>query len=244
MEYDGTRYHGWQIQPHSPTIQGVIEGALQQILQKYTLVTAAGRTDAGVHAVAQVASFHVDAARAHRDWRYVLNRLLPSDISIRAAERVGKDFHPRFSAKTKRYEYRILNRCERSGLAWNRVWHIWWSLSVQDMQKAARQFCGTHDFASFRCMPTQTQDTICTVMSCEVTHDDAEIVFSVEANRFLKQMVRVMVGTCVDVGSGRSPASSISDILVARDRCRAGRTAPPQGLYLMNVTYEGWSSGR
>ena len=243
VEYDGTRYHGWQAQPRVPTIQGVIEDSLQQIIQQRTPVTAAGRTDAGVHAVAQVASFRVGAARSHRDWRYVLNRLLPSDISVRSAERVGNDFHPRFSAKTKRYEYRILHRHERSGLAWNRAWNIWRNLSVQDMQEAARKFCGTHDFTSFRCMPTQTQDTLCTVVCCEVTHDNADIVFTVEANRFLKQMVRVMAGTCVDVGAGKIPASSISDILEARDRCQAGRTAPPHGLYLMNVTYDGWCSG-
>ncbi len=243
VEYDGTRYHGWQAQPRVPTIQGVIEDSLQRILQQHTPVTAAGRTDAGVHAVAQVASFRIDAARSHRDWRSVLNRLLPSDVSIRSAERVGNDFHPRFSAKTKRYEYRILNRRERSGLAWNRAWHIWRDLSVQNMQEAAKQFYGTHDFTSFRCMPTQTQDTLCTVMFCDVTREDDDIVVTVEANRFLKQMVRVMVGTCVDVGAGRIPVLSIFDILEARDRCRAGRTAPPHGLYLMNVTYDGWCSG-
>ncbi len=243
VEYDGTRYHGWQAQPRVPTVQGAIENSLQQILQQPIPVTAAGRTDAGVHAVAQVASFRVDSARSHRDWRHVLNCLLPPDISIRAAERVDKDFHPRFSAKTKRYEYRILNRSERSGLACNRAWHIWWQLSLQDMQRAAQQFCGTHDFTSFRCMPTQTQDAVCTVVSCQVTQEDAAIVLTVEGNRFLKQMVRVMVGTCVDVGSGRHPASLISDILKARDRCRAGKTAPAHGLYLMNVMYDGWCSG-
>ncbi len=243
VEYDGTCYHGWQRQPLVPTIQGVVENSLQQIIQQDTPVVAAGRTDAGVHALAQVASFRVDGAHSHRDWRYVLNRLLPADISVRLAEPVGNDFHPRFSARTKRYEYRILNRRERSGLAWNRRWHIWQTLSVQDMQEAAKRFCGMHDFTSFRCMPTQTQDTICTVVSCKVIKEGDEIVLTVEADRFLKQMVRVIVGTCVDVGAGKISASSISDILEARDRCQSGRTAPPHGLYLMNVTYDGWCSG-
>ena len=245
VEYDGTGYHGWQTQPLVPTIQGLIEDSLQQILQRYTPVTAAGRTDAGVHAVAQVASFRLGAERVHLDWRYALNCLLPTDISIRSAECVAKDFHPRFSAKTKRYEYRILNRRERSGIAWNRAWHIWRDLSVHDMQLAAEQFCGTHDFASFRCMPTQTKDMICTVQSCEVRQSaDDSIVLTVEANRFLKQMVRVMVGTCMEVGAGTIPPSAVADILGARDRCRSGRTAPAHGLYLVDVTYDGWRSGR
>ncbi len=242
VEYDGTRYHGWQKQPRVLTIQEVIENSLQQIMQQYTPVMAAGRTDAGVHAVAQVASFRVDVARSKRDWRYVLNRLLPIDISVRSAELVSNDFHPRFSARTKRYEYRIRNRCERSGLEWNRAWHIWQNLSIYDMQEAAKQFCGMHDFTSFRCMPTKTQNTICTVISCEVVRKGGDIVFSVEANRFLKQMVRVMVGTCVDVGVGKIFPSSISNIIRARDRCQSGRTAPPHGLYLMNVAYDGWCS--
>ena len=242
VEYDGTHYHGWQAQPRLPTIQGIVEETLQRVLRRHTTVIAAGRTDAGVHAVAQVASFWVDAAHSRRDWRYVLNALLPSDISIRSAELVDSDFHPRFSATAKHYQYRILNRRGRSGLAWNRAWHIWRTLSVQDMQAAAKQLCGTHDFTSFRCMRTQVRDRMCTVMSCDIIQDDADVVLTIEANRFLKQMVRVIVGTCVDVGMGNRPVSSIAEIIEARDRCRAGRTAPPHGLYLMNVTYDGWCS--
>lgn len=242
VEYDGTRYHGWQAQPCVPTVQGVIEDILSKVLQVRIRVTAAGRTDAGVHAVAQVASFRLCETQSDCDWQYLLNRLLPRDISIRSAERVTNDFHPRFSARTKQYKYRILNRRDRSGIAWNRAWHVWENLSIHAMQDAVGQFYGTHDFSSFRCMPSQTEKTVCTVNLFEVICHDDFITFTVEADRFLKQMVRVMVGTCVDVGTGKILSSNIANILEARDRCRAGRTAPPQGLYLVNVQYSDWCS--
>lgn len=237
LEYDGTAYAGWQRQPQHPTIQAALEEAIQRITQTPTPVIGAGRTDAGVHALGQVASFRSDRAMSPEEWRRALNGVLPMDISVRAAEPVADDFHARYSARGKRYDYRILNRPDRPALERTRAWHIPKPLDLAAMREAARVLVGRHDFSSFQGSPTETENAVCTVLRLDVDAAEDRVTLVVEADRFLKQMVRAMVGTLVEVGLGKREARQVQAVLEARDRRAAGYTAPPHGLYLVSVTY-------
>jgi len=237
VEYDGTNYAGWQYQTQQPTIQAEVEKALAQITQIRTPVIAAGRTDAGVHAYGQVASFQSEKPLSTYEWVRGLNGLLPADIAVQQAEEVGSTFHARYSAIGKIYEYRITQIPQRSALERNRFWHISKTLDLKAMQEAATFFLGTHDFSSFQNSPTDTKNPVCTIESFTLKQEDTRIRIQVQANRFLKQMVRSMVGTLVEVGLGKRQVTDLKPILEAVDRCAAGKTAPPQGLYLLKVLY-------
>lgn len=237
IEYDGTAYAGWQRQPHHPTIQAALEQALHTVTQTDIPVIGAGRTDAGVHALGQVASFRCDKSMPVEDWKRALNGLLPEDISVLSVERVSDDFHARYSARQKLYEYRILNRTERSALARNRACHIPQPLDLSLMREAAAVLIGTHDFSSFQGSRTDTDNPVCEVRRLEINHQEGLIKIQVQADRFLRQMVRAMVGTLVEVGLGKRTPHSVKEILEARDRRAAGYTAPAQGLYLVRVDY-------
>lgn len=237
IEYDGTGYAGWQRQPDQPTVQAALEDVLQRITQTRVPVTGAGRTDAGVHALGQVASFRCDKTLSIHEWLRALNGLLPPDISIRSIQPVADEFHARYSARHKQYEYRILARPERSALGRTRAWHIRDPLDLDAMQEAARLLVGRHDFSSFQGHPTDTDNPVCDVMHLDLRRDQELIRVEVQADRFLKQMVRAIVGTLVEVGHGKRDARTMKDILDARDRRSAGLTAPPHGLYLIRVDY-------
>lgn len=237
IEYDGTAYSGWQRQPNLPTIQACLDDACKSITQTDISVTGAGRTDAGVHALGQVASFQSDKMLSAEDWTRALNAVLPKDICILSTEMVSDDFHARYSARAKTYEYRILNRRERSALARDRAWHIRTRLDVAALTHAAGLLIGRHDFSSFQGHPTDTEDPVCDLMRLDVTETGHIIRLQAKADRFLKQMVRAIVGTLVEVGQGKRPAESLKDILAAKDRRAAGYTAPPHGLYLVKVEY-------
>lgn len=237
IEYDGTDYAGWQRQADQPTIQAALEAALEQITQLPVPVIAAGRTDAGVHALGQVASFQSDKSLLPDEWTRALNGLLPPDIVIRSTECVTHDFHARYQAHSKLYEYRIRNRAERSALDRNRVWHIVKPLDVPSMREAATFLLGRHDYSSFQGSPTDTKDPICHLTRIQILQDDTDVRIEVQADRFLKQMVRAIVGTLVEVGQAKRAPSSLKAILEARDRSAAGKTAPPHGLYLVTVFY-------
>jgi len=237
IEYDGTAYAGWQRQPTQPTVQAALEETLQPIIQVHVPVIGAGRTDAGVHALGQVASFRTHKALTPEAWLRALNGLLPADIAVRSVEAVADDFHARYSAKQKLYEYRILARHERSALERSRAWHIREPLDLAAMDQAARPLVGRHDFSSFQGHPTDTDNPVCDLTHLALVQEQDLILLRVQADRFLKQMVRAIVGTLVEVGHGKRDGRTMKDILSERDRRAAGLTAPAHGLYLIRVDY-------
>lgn len=238
LEYDGTHYSGWQRQLNVPTIQAALEDALAAIAQTRLTVVGAGRTDAGVHALGQVASFRTDRGLSQREWLRALNAHLPADISALSVDEVSDDFHARYSATGKLYEYHVMNRSERAALLRERAWTVYQPLDVAAMTEAADCLLGSHDFSSFETAPTDNDNPHCRLQQLELRRQGDLIVLSFYADRFLKQMVRSLVGTLVEVGRGKRSASDMQTVLMARSRPAAGRTAPAQGLYLVRVDYD------
>jgi len=238
LEYDGTTYAGWQRQLNQPTIQEAVETAIEGVTQTKVSVMGAGRTDAGVHAFGQVASFRIDRDMTSREWMRALNAHLPETIAVRSAAIVADAFHARHSAKGKLYEYRILNRPERPAVDRHYCWHIHKAVDDAAMNQAAMALIGSHDFSSFESQPTENEDPICHMQRLTVFRQGDQLRIEAYADRFLKQMVRSIVGTLVEVGLGKRSAESLHAILAARDRPAAGKTAPPQGLFLVHVDYE------
>jgi tRNA pseudouridine38-40 synthase len=237
LEYDGTGYAGWQRQPDHPTVQEAVEAAIAGVTQTAVAVAGAGRTDAGVHALGQVASFHIDRDLSPREWTRALNAHLPETITVRAAEIVPDSFHARHRATGKLYEYRILNRPERPAVDRHFCWHVYKPLDDAAMNQAALALVGRRDFSSFETQPTGNEDPLCHVQRLTVFRQGDVVRIEIYADRFLKQMVRSIVGTLVEVGIGKREAGSLAGILAARDRAAAGKTAPPQGLFLVRVDY-------
>lgn len=237
LEYDGTHYSGWQRQLNAPTIQAAVEDALAAIAQTRLTLIGAGRTDAGVHALGQVASFRTDRGLSEREWLRALNAHLPADISARSVEPVSDDFHARYSATGKLYEYHVMNRSERAPLLRERAWLVYKPLDVAAMTEAAGYLIGSHDFSSFETAPTDNENPHCRVQQLDLRRQGDLLILSFYADRFLKQMVRSMVGTLVEVGRGRRTAADMQRVLSARARAAAGRTAPAHGLYLVRVDY-------
>jgi len=238
LEYDGTAYSGWQRQPGRPTIQEAVETAILGVTQINVPVIGAGRTDAGVHALGQVASFHIDRDMTPREWTRALNAHLPTSIVVRSAARMPDTFHARYSAKGKLYEYRILNRPERPAVARDYCWHIHQPLDDAAMNQAGLALIGPHDFSSFQTQPTDNDDPMCHLQRFTVFREGDRLRTEAYADRFLKQMIRSIVGTLVEVGLNKRTPESLHTILKARDRSAAGKTAPPQGLFLMRVDYD------
>ncbi|MFQ5597499.1 MAG: tRNA pseudouridine(38-40) synthase TruA [Nitrospiria bacterium] len=237
LSYDGTDYHGWQKQPRLPTIQGRMETALYQLTRQRLAVHGAGRTDAGVHALGQVAHFLSDRSFQPKDWIRGINALLPEDIVIRAAE-VAKDrFHARHSAKNKQYRYLIRNAELPSPFDRRTKWFLRQTLDVDGMSQAAEGFRGAHVFTSFCAAGAETDDHHVDLKRVDLIQREDEIAVILEAPRFLQYMVRNIVGFLVEVGKGKRGPGEVSDILAAKDRRRAGPTAPSHGLCLMKVDY-------
>lgn len=237
IEYDGTVYAGWQQQPNHLTIQAVLEEALSKITQQNISAAAAGRTDSGVHALGQVVSFHSNKPLDSAQWAPALNSYLPKDISVISSEQVPDDFHARFSAKGKIYEYRITMQPSRPALNRHRVWHFPHPLDTDAMRQAMPEFLGTHDFTSFRGPRSETVNPMCTISHLSLSLESPSITIRIEGDRFLKQMVRAIIGTLVEVGQHKRNPNTLQEILHAKGRRAAGRTAPPQGLYLVQVLY-------
>ena len=237
LEYDGTHYAGWQCQPDQQTIQATLEETLATVAQERVSVIGAGRTDAGVHALGQVASFRSDATLIPADWFRALNGLLPKDIAVRSVQQAADDFHARYSAIGKLYEYRILNRSGRSALDRHRLWHLRKSLDLDAMRTAATALVGRHDFSSFEGSSTENINPTCRLERLALHREGDLIRIEAYADRFLRQMVRAIVGTLVEAGMGKRDPGSFNAILAARTRAAAGKTAPPQGLYLVRVDY-------
>ena len=237
LEYDGTQYAGWQRQLNAPTIQAAVEDALAAIAQTRLTLIGAGRTDTGVHALGQVASFKTDRGLSQREWLRALNAHLPADISALSVEAVPDHFHARYSAKGKLYEYHLMNRPERAPLLRERAWMLYKPLDFAAMTEAAACLTGSHDFSSFETAPTDNENPHCRLEQADLRRQGDLITLSFYADRFLKQMVRSMVGTLVEVGQGKRAASDMRTVLAARARAAAGRTAPAHGLYLVRVDY-------
>ena len=240
VEYDGTQLCGWQRQANGPTVQGHLEEALGKLLAHEAAVTGASRTDAGVHARGQVASFRTARTIPLHGIRRGLNSLLPRQIAVRDAAEVPDDFHPRFSATGKHYRYTILARPDRSPRWRDRAWHHPEPLSIEAMAAAAAPLLGEHDFAAFRAAGCTAATTTRRLDAIELSAPDPErLVLDVRGNAFLRNMVRILVGTLAEVGAGRRHPGQVAEILASRDRTRAGITAPPHGLELMEVRYDG-----
>lgn len=237
LEYDGTAYAGWQRQPHQPTIQEAVETAITGLTQTRPSVIAAGRTDAGVHAFGQVVSFRSGKDMTPGQWTRALNAHLPESITVRATAIMPDSFHARHHTKGKLYEYRILNRPERPTIDRHFCTHVHRLLDDAAMNQAARCLIGTHDFSSFETQPTENDNPICCMQRLAVYRHGDYLRIEAYADRFLKQMVRSIVGTLIEVGSGRRTPESLTAIMAARTRSAAGKTAPPEGLFLMRVDY-------
>ena len=238
LEYDGTSFAGWQRQDNAPTVQAALEAAVEKFCGERVVSTAAGRTDSGVHALAQVA--HLDLAR---DWpadtvRDALNfHLRPEPVAVRDAAVVAGDFHARFSAIGRRYRYRILNRRAPAALERGRAWWVPMPLDAEAMHAAAQILVGRHDFTSFRAAECQAKTPVKTLGALRVRRQDELVTVEAEARSFLHHQVRNMVGTLKLVGEGKWSARDIERALAARDRAKAGPTAPAEGLYLVGVDY-------
>jgi len=237
VEYDGTAYAGWQRQPGQPTIQAAIEDALARITRHPISAVAAGRTDAGVHATGQVVSFRSEKSLSSFEWTRALNGILPKDIGILHTETVDDAFHARYDAYAKIYEYRILNQTTRPALDRLRVWQIAHPLDVDRMRQASCHLLGQHDCTSFQGSPTDVRNPVCTIQLVHYIQEGPLIRVTIQADRFLKQMVRALLGTLVEIGHHKRTPDDLITVLEARDRRTAGPTAPPQGLYRRHVLY-------
>ncbi len=242
MEYDGTDFCGFQFQPALRTIAGELEAALSRLFSQTIKVTAAGRTDAGVHASGQVVSFAAHDAFPIDKLSIALNTALPPDLSARDAAREEPGFSARASAVERRYTYTIVNRRDRSAVLRRFAHHDHRTLDVDAMRSAAAPLVGEHDFVTFCGVLPQKGGTVRTVRSIEIERDGEIVRVHVAGAGFLHRMVRIVTGTLLDVGAGKREAGDVATMLAARDRRAAGPTAPPQGLSLVEVRYPGFSS--
>ncbi|HHY23318.1 MAG TPA: tRNA pseudouridine(38-40) synthase TruA [Clostridiaceae bacterium] len=237
IEYDGTNYNGWQSQMNGTAIQDIVEGALFQLTGEKVKLTGSGRTDSGVHAYGQVANFFSTSSIPAEKFSFALNTILPKDIIIKKSLEVGSEFHARFSAKGKKYRYLIYNSTHPSALLRNRTFHVFYNLNIAAMKEASSHFIGTYNFEGFMAKGSQVKNTIRTIWETSLIKRDEIIQIEITGDGFLYNMVRIIVGTLIDVGIGRIKTQDISNIIRSCDRKLAGRTAPPQGLYLVEVYY-------
>lgn len=239
IEYDGSDFHGWQRQPNVPTVQGVIEEVLGKLFCMPVEIDGTSRTDAGVHAIGQRATFSGEFGIPTERIRFAANNMLPGSIHISNVEEVPATFHARFDAKGKTYRYVIRNTQDRNVFDRNYCLYVGPALDVQAMKAAARQFVGTHDFKSCQASGgPEKLSTVRTISDMQITMDGDKITIEVTGDGFLYNMVRIIAGTLVEVGLGRIRPDQIEEILLSKDRAKAGYTAPPQGLYLVQVYYE------
>jgi tRNA pseudouridine38-40 synthase len=239
LEYDGTCYHGWQRQADAATIQETLEEALARLTGERIALIGSGRTDAGVHARGQVASFRTESAIPLKAFHAGLNSMLPSDIAVLSATEAPPEFHARKSARAKTYEYRILNRPNRSPLYHHYAWWIGHPLDLPAMRVAAAVLPGEHDFTAFRASGSDNLNPVRRVLDANWRKETGGwLTFTIAATGFLRGMVRSLVGTLVEAGRGKAPPTILAELLATGARHLAGPTAPAQGLYLVEVFYE------
>lgn len=239
VAYEGTNYHGWQIQPNAITVEGVLNEAISRLTGEEIQVIGASRTDAGVHALGNVAVFDTESRIPGEKFSYALNQRLPDDVVIQCSKEVEPDFHPRHCDCRKTYEYTIINRTFPLPEYRNTAHFYYGKLDVEKMQKAAEAFIGEHDFAGFCSAGAQVQTTVRHIYALEVIEDKAEqkIRIRVRGNGFLYNMVRIIAGTLLEVGKGAIAPESLHGIIASRDRSQAGPTAPARGLRLLQIEY-------
>lgn len=235
IEYDGTNFHGWQIQPNLRTVQGKIQDKLETILGEKVNLIGAGRTDVGVHAWGQVANFKTASELDQESIRNGLNGLLPGDVVIKRIEEVNVDFNSRYDAKSRLYKYSI--HSGKTAILRHYVWEVLHSLDLEDIVEATQKTEGRHDFSSFCVAESSKDNNICQVFSADWEKSDDELIFKIEGDRFLHTMVRSLVGTLVEVGRKYFSVSDFVTIMEAKDRKKAGPTAPACGLCLVEVKY-------
>lgn len=238
IEYDGSRFLGWQTQPGGGGVQDALEPALSAIAGEAIAVTCAGRTDRGVHARGQVVHFETRASRPESAWVRGVNALLPDSVAVLWSRRVADDFHARYSARARTYRYLLLNRPVRPALAARYVGWFHAPLDVPAMRAAADLLVGEHDFSSFRSSECQAKSPVRTLHALEIERQGERIDFVLQANAFLHHMVRNVVGLLLYVGKGKHPPEWAREVLEARDRAKAAPTFGPEGLYLEKVDYE------
>ena len=237
LEYDGTNYCGWQMQPNAPSVQEALEGAIAKITGEKITVIGSGRTDSKVHALGQVANFHTKSKIPEEKFILALNSMLPSDIAVNKSIEVSQDFHSRYDAKEKEYKYLIYNSKVRSPIKRNSSYFVNYELDIEAMALALKYFIGTHDFVGFMSTGSSIKGTIRTITEASLIEKDDTIEISIRGTGFLYNMVRIIVGTLVDIGIGKIDKDSIEEIINSKSRNKAGHTAPPQGLYLSKVFY-------
>jgi len=237
IEYDGSAYSGWQLQSHARSVQGELQRALSRIADHDVQLTAAGRTDAGVHALMQVAHFDTRASRPEQAWVRGGSTESAPDVTILWARPVPESFHARFDAISRSYLYRILNRPARPALERSRACWLRRPLDAGTMHAAAQVLVGERDFSAFRAAECQSSTPVRRLISIGVERRGEVVEISVRANAFLHHMVRNIAGTLLAIGTGDRPVAWVADVLAARDRTLAGVTAPPQGLYFAGVEY-------
>lgn len=237
IEYDGTAYHGWQSQPHAANVQDVLDHALSKVADAPIRVAASGRTDAGVHAEAQIVHFDTAAHRNEQAWLLGGNRYLPEDVAVQWVKPVDDDFHARYAAQARDYRYWITDRAAPTALWRHRVHHSHYPLDTQAMHIAAQALSGEQDFSAFRAAACQSNTPFRNVHHVHVTRAGRWIRIDIRANAFLHHMVRNIAGSLMLVGDGRRPPEWVAQVLAGRDRRKAGMTAPARGLSLYRVHY-------
>jgi tRNA pseudouridine38-40 synthase len=239
IEYDGKDFNGWQKQPNKLNIQGEIERAIEEVTGEKVDLIASGRTDAGVHALAQVANFKIqNMSIPVEKIPYALNSKLKKSIRIQSAEEVDDKFHSRYACKKKTYRYTINNSEQGTAIYRNMQYHYPNKLDAQKMNEGAKYLIGEHDFKSFKASGTSSKSSVRTIYNAEVTQTGNQITIELTGNGFLYNMVRIIAGTLVEVGEGKIKPSDVKRILEAQDRLQAGKTLPANGLMLINVEYE------
>jgi tRNA pseudouridine38-40 synthase len=246
LSYDGTEFVGWQRQANGASVQALIEDAVRALDERDVTVTAAGRTDAGVHALGQVAAFAIAREMTPATLIRALNARLPPAVRVLSAEEAPSAFHPRFGARAKTYRYRIWNGEVLAPFEAAYAWHVPGRLDIDAMRAAARLLEGRHDFAAFQAAGSDVESTVREIFSSQIVEggssigvESALLCYEVAGDGFLRHMVRIIVGSLVEIGRGREPAEWLGGVLASRDRAAAGPTAPPQGLFLVRVEYPG-----
>ena len=237
FSYDGTEYHGLQIQPNQRTIQGELEKSIYKLSKEKVNIIASGRTDAGVHARKQVCNFITDSKIPAEKWKDALNSVLPSDIIVLNTEEVPLAFHSRFDVTKKVYRYYLLNNKNVDIFRRNFTWHYPYPLNLGKMIEASKIFLGEHDFTSFSSVKADIEDKTRIIYESDIWEENNEIIFQISGNGFLYNMVRIIFGTIVEIGSNKLELENVGELLKVKNRSLAGKTAPARGLVLWDIFY-------
>lgn len=237
ISFDGTAYHGWQVQENAVTVQQTLQDALEKICSNRDNVVGCSRTDSGVHANMYCCNVRTESPIACDRLVTALNAVMPRDIAALDCREVDFDFHARYDCKSKEYIYKIWNSPNKNPFLFNHTLHYKYPLDAEFLSQQAKDFIGTHDFSAFCAAGSSVEDTVRTVMNASVERDGDMVIFRVEADGFLYNMVRIMTGTLLDIAKGKIPADSIPQIIDSGSRFAAGYTAPARGLYLNNINY-------